>query len=257
MPDTDALSLVGRLSDPAGIHQPAGGIVGLDLFKQLHSAGIGGRCQRRIPEADIEHDLGLKFTAFGLGKFGCIGGQKGVYRLFRRQPGDGRKHPKGVAGQQKQVLGRIKDTAMNGVRQMADGINSSGIAGEAPIGQINTPGVRITSHIFQNGPEPPGAVINRRLILSGKIKEFGISPPFQVKNPGIRPPVGMVAQKPSAGIHGKRRLSGLLPAEKNRHIPVRARIGRTSHTKNRLRHQVTGQREHRLFDLPGIAGTAD
>src|SRR5665647_14500 len=89
--DLNAVSHPEGPASPAGVYQPAGGLMPLHLLPEQAGVDRGWNRQERGPETGAEGDLGFFAQApLGAGHLGSVTGEEMVRGLFRGQARDGR-----------------------------------------------------------------------------------------------------------------------------------------------------------------------
>ena len=103
--DADALPDAEGPAGPPRVDEPTAGAVGLHLLLQHVGVHEGVVDHEGRAEAGAEGDLRLRAQAdLRSGDLGGVAADEVVQGLIRGEPGDGRKDPRGVAGEEEDVL---------------------------------------------------------------------------------------------------------------------------------------------------------
>ena len=217
----------------------------------------GPQGHERRSEAGREGRGGLGDARLGSGDLGGVAGQELVHGLLRGQPGDGRQHPEGVAGQHDDGLGVPSLLARLGVVDEVERVGRPRVLGQLGVVQIQG-AVRAQGHIFQDGPEAVGGREDLRLGGFRQMDDLGVAAAFQIEDAAVRPAVLVVADQFAGGVGAQRRLAGAGEPEEHGTVAFRADVGAGVHAQHApARQQVIHDGEDALLDFPGVLGAAD
>jgi len=138
-------------------------------------------------------------------------------------------------------------------------VGGAGIFSKGVISQVNPAGMGINCHIFQNGTEAAGRLVDLRFGFFGEIDDLGIATAFEVEDPFVIPTMLVIADQKAIRISGEGRFPGSGQAEEDGGITLWPSIGGAVHGQDLLfyRQEIVENGKDRFLDFSGIAGAAN
>ena len=176
-----------------------------------------------------------------------------VGRGLRREHRHRRQDAAQIAGEEDdgaRLAGAVRRDLGGDVRA---GIAGAGVLGEARIGVVGFAGAVVDDDVLDDGAEADG-VEDHRLRFAREVDALGVAAALEIEHRARAPAVFVVADQQPFRVRGKRRLAGAGKPEEQRHVAVRASVGRAVHRQHvAVRQQEVLHREHRLLHLAGVA----
>ena len=118
-----------------------------------------------------------------------------VHHLLLRELGDGRKHPKGVAGQEDHVAGVAVNLGRDEcVGDVVQRVCTPRVLRQGDVVVVDLSAPLVEDHILQHAPEADG-VVNLRLLLTRQVDALGIAAALDVEDTLGRPDVLIVSDE--------------------------------------------------------------
>ena len=120
------------------------------------------------------------------------------------------------------------------------------------------PSPLVDDDVLEQRPEGPRRRVDLRLRLGREPDHLRVAAALEVEDAVVPPAVLVVADQPSPGIGGERRLAGAREPEEDRDVAGIADVGRAVHREDSVERQaVVHQGEDRLLDLAGVERAPD
>ena len=135
---------------PAGVDQPAGGTVVMDLFLQQLAINLGSARHEGRAEAGAECRFGLGHATLGARHLGGEARQEVIHGLRRGQPGNGRQNAERIAGQHDDMLGMPPQRGFRRVGNGVQRIGHAGVVGQRIVVEIQFQSFGVEHHVFND-----------------------------------------------------------------------------------------------------------
>ena len=260
--EAHALACAKGAAGPAGIDQPAGGVVLPEALAE--HLGIDVRGERQEGRTEAGGELGdwlLAHAGLGACELRCISREEVIHGLLRCKTRYGRQDAKGIGGQEHYIARMASDARDDSVLDVIHRVGGAGVFCETNVSEVGLAGGGVEDDVLQHRAKANG-VVDLRLFLFAEVDALRIAPSLKIKNPRGAPAVLVVADKTARGVGGEGCLTGAGEAEKQCGNPVCADVGRAVHRQNLivqrpLRQQEIHHAEDGFFHLAGVFCAAD
>jgi hypothetical protein len=157
---------------------------------QERSPKTGGKCGLRLGDTD--------FRSCDLGR---VSRNEVIHRLFGRESGHRRQHPKGIAGQENDVGRMSSNTGYLRILDEFNRVSAAGVLRNTCVREVNFVGLVIEDNVFKNGPELQG-VENVRLRFLTEVNRFRVTTSFDVEYSLVAPDMFIISDQLSFRVSG-------------------------------------------------------